>query len=70
MKKENQRLMCDFLLNNGIQNMVGVPDSTLEFLIEHGLKEKKAIIATREEEAIGIGVGTVSYTHLTLPTKA
>mgnify|MGYP001189726807 FL=1 len=59
MKKENQRLMCDFLLNNGIQNMVGVPDSTLQFLIEHGLKEKKAIIATREEEAIGIGVGMV-----------
>ena len=44
MKKENQRLMCDFLLNNGIQNMVGVPDSTLEFLIEHGLKEKKLLL--------------------------
>ena len=59
MKKENQSLMCDFLLKNGIQNMIGVPDSTLQFLIEHGLKKKKTIIASREEEAIGIGVGMV-----------
>lgn len=59
MKKENQSLMCDFLLKNGIQNMIGVPDSTLQFLIEYGLKKKKVIIASREEEAIGIGVGMV-----------
>ena len=57
MKNENQKQMCDFLLNNGIQNLVGVPDSTLKHFIAKGLELKKNIIATREEEAIGIGTG-------------
>ena len=57
MKNENQKQMCDFLLENGIQNLVGVPDSTLKYFISQGMKKKKNIIATREEEAIGIGTG-------------
>ena len=57
MKNQNQKQMCDFLLNNGIENLVGVPDSTLKHFIAEGLELKKNIIATREEEAIGIGTG-------------
>jgi sulfopyruvate decarboxylase subunit alpha len=57
MKNVNQKQMCNFLLKNGIENLVGVPDSTLKYFIAEGLKLKKNIIATREEEAIGIGTG-------------
>ena len=49
--------MFDFLLKNGINNFVGVPDSTLKNFIEQGIKKKKILIATREEEAIGICTG-------------
>ena len=49
--------MFDFLSNNGIKNFIGVPDSTLKHFIEQGLKKKKILIATREEEAIGIATG-------------
>ena len=59
MKNERQKLLCDFLLENGIENLVGVPDSTLKHFIAQGLKKKKNIIATREEEAIGIGTGMI-----------
>lgn len=59
MKNENQKRMCDFLLKNGIQNLVGVPDSTLKYFIEQGFEKKRNIIATREEEAIGIATGMV-----------
>ena len=57
MKKLNQEQLFDFLSNNGIENFIGVPDSTLKHFIEQGLKKKKILIATREEEAIGIAVG-------------
>ena len=49
--------MFNFLANNGIKNFIGVPDSTLKHFIEQGLKKKKILIATREEEAIGIAAG-------------
>lgn len=49
--------MFDFLLNNGIENFVGVPDSTMKYFIEEGMKAKKILITTREDEAIGISVG-------------
>ena len=49
--------MFDFLFNNGIENFIGVPDSTLKHFIKQGLKWKKILIATREEEAIGISTG-------------
>ena len=52
-----QRKVFKYLLNKKIENFVGVPDSTLKYFIDEGLKNKKILITTREEEAIGIGVG-------------
>ena len=46
--------MFNFLSNNGIENFVGVPDSTLKHFIEQGLKKNKILITTKEEEAIGM----------------
>lgn len=57
MKEIKQRMMFDFLLKNGIENFIGVPDSTFKYFIDQGLKKNKIIIATREDEAIGIAVG-------------
>jgi len=58
--------MFDFLSNNGIENFIGVPDSTLKHFIEQGLKRKKTLIATREEEAIGIASGMLLSKSLSL----
>ena len=49
--------MFDLLLHEGIKNFVGVPDSTMKHFISQGLKKKKILVATREDEAIGIAVG-------------
>jgi len=49
--------MFDYLLSNQVENFIGVPDSTMKHFIDQGLKKDKIIIATREEEAIGIAVG-------------
>jgi len=57
LQEINQRRIFDFLLKNGINNFIGVPDSTIKYFIDQGLKKNKIIIATREEEAIGIAVG-------------
>ena len=57
MKPNTQRKIFDYLLKNKINNFVGVPDSTMKYFIDQGLKRKKILIATREEEAIGIAVG-------------
>ena len=57
MKEIHQRKMFDYLLKNKIFNFVGVPDSTLKYFIDQGLKRNKILIATREEEAIGIAAG-------------
>ena len=57
MKKLNQEQIFDFLSNNGIENFIGVPDSTLKHFIKQGLKKNKILITTKEEEAIGISVG-------------
>ena len=58
MDERIQRSLYNYFKKNGIKNFVGVPDSTMKFFIEQGLSEKNVIIATREEEAIGIAVGT------------
>lgn len=52
-----QKNMFEFFVNNGIENFVGVPDSTMKHFIAKGLQRKKILVATREEEAIGIAVG-------------
>ena len=51
--------MFEFLLKNNIENFVGVPDSTIKYFIDQGMKKKKILITTKEDEAIGIGVGMV-----------
>ena len=57
MKKHLQEKIFNFLEDKGIENFVGVPDSTLKQFISTGIKKKKIIISTREEEAIGITAG-------------
>jgi len=57
MNEDSQRAVFEFLNKNGIKNFVGVPDSTMKHFINQGLKKNKIIIATREEEAIGIATG-------------
>ena len=57
MKEEIQRKLFNILLKKGKKNFVGVPDSTIKYFINEGLKKKKIIITTREEEAIGIATG-------------
>ena len=53
----SQRKMFDLLLHMEIKNFIGVPDSTMKHFISQGLKKKKILVATREDEAIGIAVG-------------
>ncbi len=57
MNSKTQRKLFNNFLKNNIQNFVGVPDSTLKNFIDEGIKKKKIIITTREEEAIGIACG-------------
>ncbi len=57
MKETIQKKVFNYLLKNGIKNFVGVPDSTMKYFIDEGLKKNKIFITTREEEAIGIAVG-------------
>ena len=47
----------NFFQKNDVKNFIGVPDSTLKEFISSGLKNKKIIVTTREEEAIGIATG-------------
>jgi sulfopyruvate decarboxylase TPP-binding subunit len=57
LKPNTQKKIFDYLVKNKIQNFIGVPDSTLKYFIEQGIKKNKILITTREEEAIGISVG-------------
>jgi len=57
LNSKTQRKLFNNFLKNNIQNFVGVPDSTLKNFIDEGIKKKKIIITTREEEAIGIACG-------------
>ena len=57
MKELTQKQIFNFLFNNGIENFIGVPDSTMKHFIDQGLKKNKIIITTKEEEAIGIAAG-------------
>ena len=47
MKEIIQRNIFDYLLKNKIYNFVGVPDSTMKYFIDQGLKRNKILIATR-----------------------
>ena len=57
MKEVHQRRMFDYLVKNKIENFIGVPDSTMKYFIDQGFKRKRVLIATREDEAIGIASG-------------
>jgi len=64
LKEIIQRQLFDYLQTLGVKNLVGVPDSTMKHFIDQGLKKNKILIATREEEAIGIAVGmSLSKNH-------
>ena len=52
MKELTQKQVFDYLFNNGIENFVGVPDSTMKYFIDQGFKKNKILITTKEEEAI------------------
>ena len=57
MTNSFQSKTFNFFQKNNIKNFIGVPDSTLKEFISFGLKNKKIIVTTREEEAIGIATG-------------
>jgi len=57
LNESTQRKLFRYFLKNKFENFIGLPDSTMKFFIEEGLKNKKILIATREEEAIGISIG-------------
>ena len=57
MNEKKQREIFNLLKKKGIKNFVGVPDSTMKYFIDEGLKKGNIIITTREEEAIGIAAG-------------
>lgn len=59
MDEKIQRKIFQYFNKHKIENFVGVPDSTLKYFIDEGLKHKKILIANREEEAIGIGAGMI-----------
>ena len=59
MNEKAQREVFNYLQKKLVKNFVGVPDSTLKFFIDEGFKQKKIIIANREEEAIGIATGLI-----------
>jgi sulfopyruvate decarboxylase TPP-binding subunit len=57
LREISQRKFFNLLEKKGIENFIGVPDSTMKYFIDEGLKKKKILITTREEEAIGIATG-------------
>tara|TARA_B100000678_G_C17868008_1_gene366064 strand:+ start:21 stop:509 length:489 start_codon:yes stop_codon:yes gene_type:complete len=57
MNEKVQRKVFQYFFKNKIENFVGVPDSTIKYFIDEGFIHKKILIATREEEAIGIATG-------------
>ena len=57
MKAIIQKKIFNYLLKNEVKNFIGVPDSTMKYFIDEGLKKNKILITTREEEAIGIAAG-------------
>lgn len=64
MKPEVQRKIFEYFVRHNINDFIGVPDSTLRHFISYGLRKNKILIATREEEAIGISVGiSLSNNH-------
>ena len=57
MKAIIQKKIFNYLLKNEVKKFIGVPDSTMKYFIDEGLKKNKILITTKEEEAIGIAAG-------------
>jgi sulfopyruvate decarboxylase subunit alpha len=57
LNEKNQRAVFKYFKKKKISKFVGVPDSTLKHFIDECINNKDVIIATREEEAIGIATG-------------
>jgi len=38
LKEATQKQIFDYLSNNGIENFIGVPDSTMKHFIDQGFK--------------------------------
>jgi len=57
MSEDFQIEIFNFFRKKNIDNFIGVPDSTLKQFISIGLEQKKILITTREEEALGIATG-------------
>jgi len=57
LNEKTQREIFHYLKKKKIENFIGIPDSTLKHFIDECLKNNNIIIATREEEAIGIATG-------------
>ena len=53
-----------------ISQQLGISVSTVEKHIMTGLKKCRQSVKSQEEQNIVVNMSTVSYTHLTLPTKA
>ena len=57
MNEKVQRKVFQYFFKNKIENFVGLQDAKIKYFIDEGLRYKKILIATREEEAIGIATG-------------
>jgi sulfopyruvate decarboxylase TPP-binding subunit len=57
LNEKIQTKVFDYLELKGVTDFLGVPDSTMKYFIKQGLKKRKILITTREEEAIGIAAG-------------
>ena len=47
MNKTTQEKIFKYLNKNGIENFIGVPDSTMKHFINYGLENNKIIITTK-----------------------
>ena len=52
MTKDFQTNVFNLLLKNGIENFIGVPDSTLKKFIEEGLKKKKLLFRLEKKRLL------------------
>jgi len=52
LKELTQKLVFDYLFNNGIENFIGVPDSTMKYFIEQGLKKIKFLLLLEKKKLL------------------
>ena len=52
MKELTQKQVFDYLFNNGIENFVGVPDSTMKHFIDQGFKKIKFLLLLKKKKPL------------------